>query len=376
MTAVPPEPPVTRRRRRGLRIALGVVVVLLLAALVASRINLGYYVLSPGNATSVAPLITVPPDRAHKVHGAILLTDVLLGPVTALSYLPDLWSSNNQLVPTNELVPTGIPSSQLVAQGYLQMAQAKDAAKAAALRRLGYNVAERNGGVVVEGVASGTPAFGVLGVGQVVTGVDGSGTPDQCSFVARLSAIPPGDSAQLEVRQDHFTSSGVLVTGRTATKTVRLAKRPAGTPGGGACPGYHPGGGYLGVVVATEEAFTFPFPIAINTANIGGPSAGLAMTLGLINTLSGGGLTDGKRIAATGTIDPAGDVGDVGGVAQKTVAVEQSGASVFFVPVQERAAAMSKATGGLHVYAVSSLAQVLSILAHMGGQVPAEPQLP
>ncbi len=376
MTAVPPEPPVTRRKRRGVRIALVMVVVLLLAALVASRITLDYYVLSPGSATSVAPLITVPPDRAHRVHGAVLLTDVLESPVTALSYLPDRWSSNNQLVPTDELVPSGIPTSQLVAQGYLQMAQAKDAAKAAALGRLGYTVDERNAGVVVEGVASGTPAYGVLAVAQVVTAVDGTATPNLCSFVSRISAIHPGSSAQLEVRQDHFTGSGVLVKGRTATKIVRLAERPAGTPGTNQCPGVHPGGGYLGVVVGTDQEFTFPFPIAIDTANIGGPSAGLAMTLGLINTLSNGRLTGGKRVAATGTIDPSGDVGDVGGVAQKTVAVERAGASVFFVPVQERAVAASKATAGLHVYAVSTLAQALSILDRLGGHVPAEPQSP
>ena len=48
--------------------------------------------------------------------------------------------------------------------------------------------------------------------------------------------------------------------------------------------------------------------------------------------LSGGHLTGGRTIAATGTIRPDGTVGDVGGVQQKTVAVERAGATVFFVP--------------------------------------------
>jgi Lon-like protease len=128
--------------------------------------------------------------------------------------------------------------------------------------------------------------------------------------------------------------------------------------------------GFLGISVQTQQDYTFPFPITIDTADIGGPSAGLAMTLGVLNTLSGGHLTGGRVVAATGTMSATGAVGDVGGVAQKTVAVERAGATVFFVPPEELSAARSKATASLHVYAVSSLAQVLSILRGLGGKVP------
>ena len=64
-------------------------------------------------------------------------------------------------------------------------------------------------------------------------------------------------------------------------------------------------------------------------------------------------------------------MGDVGGVAQKTIAVERAGATVFFVPPQELAAARSKATPQLHVYAVSTLHQALGILERLGGTVSA-----
>ena len=89
----------------------------------------------------------------------------------------------------------------------------------------------------------------------------------------------------------------------------------------------------IGIVeMGTQPEYDFPFPIKINSDEIGGPSAGLAWTLGIINTLSGGHLTGGLTIAASGTIRPDGSVGDVGGVEQKTVAVERAGATVFFVP--------------------------------------------
>ena len=93
------------------------------------------------------------------------------------------------------------------------------------------------------------------------------------------------------------------------------------------------------------------------------------MTLGLIDTLAGGHLTGGHTVAATGTIDPLGNVGDVGGVAQKTIAVERAGATVFFVPTPELAAARSKATSSLRVFAVNTLGQVLSDLEKLGGRV-------
>ncbi len=373
MTEAHPAPPASPRGRRLIRTLLAAVAVLVVAAAIASRVNVDYYALSPGDATSVAPLIKVPASRAHKVHGAVLLTDVFVQQLTALTYALDTFSGNDQIVPTVALTGGGVPASELTAQGYLEMAQAKAAAKTAALRRLGFKVQEHDAGTVVAAVGSGTPAIKALQVGQVITAVDGVSTPTLCAFVGQMANFGPGDTVRLSVEQNHFRSDGTPVRGAVRTKSVRLAARPAGDTGYSACPGVKPSRGFLGISVETQQDFGFPFPIAINTANIGGPSAGLAMTLGLINTLSGGHLTAGKVVAATGTMSPTGVVGDVGGVAQKTIAVENAGATVFFVPPQELAVARSKATASLHVYAVSSLAQALSILRQLGGEFPARP---
>ena len=370
MTEAQPQSRVSRRSRRLPRVAVIAVVLIVVALAAASRITLNYYVLSPGDAQSVGPLIKVPPDKAHRVHGSVLLTDVFLGPVTALSYVPDLLSGDDQVVPTNELVASGIPTSELTAQGYLEMVQAKAAAETAALRRLGYHVPEHDSGAVVEAVGSNTPAFGVLKVAQVITAVNGVSTPTLCAFVGQLATFDPGQRVTLSIDQNRFTPDGTLVQGSAVAKTLRLIKRPAGVPAYSGCAGVRSSRGFLGLSVQTQQDFTYPFPITINTADIGGPSAGLAMTLGLINTLSGGHVTGGRAIAATGTIDPLGNVGDVGGVAQKTIAVERSGATVFLVPPPELGIARSKATASLHVYAVSTLAQALSILKKLGGHVP------
>jgi len=370
MTEARSEPRPSRRRRRLPLVAAITFVVIVVALAIASRVSLNYYVLSPGDAPSVGPLIKVPADRAHRIFGSILLTDVFVSQVTALSYLPDLLSGNDQVVPADELESPGIPASELAAQGYLEMVQAKAAAKTAAFGRLGYHVPEQNAGAVIAAVGSNTPAYGALRVGQVLTAVDGVSTPTVCDAVSQLAKFGPGQQVTLSVEKNRFTADGTLVQGPTVTKSLRLSTRPADVSADSGCPSVKPARGFLGVSIQTQQDFTYPFPVTINTADIGGPSAGLAMTLGLINTLSGGHLTGGRIVAATGTIDPSGGVGDVGGVAQKTIAVEQAGATVFFVPPPELGAARSKATSSLHVYAVSTLAQALSILQKLGGHVP------
>jgi PDZ domain-containing protein len=350
-----------------------VVVVLAILVIVASRIQLGYYAFSPGNAQPVGPLVHVPPGRAHRAPGKILLTDVFVSQVTLLDLLPDWLSSDTQLVPSAEVLGPYTPPSQLTDQGYVEMAQSQQAAKAAAFRRLGYTVPERDVGVLVFSVQPGSPAAPVLSVGQIITAVDGHPTPSTCPFEAALRQFAPGDTAHLTVEQSVINSTGVVESGRTTQVAVRLGRpRGASTPSG--CPGVTgPPTVYLGVQIETQQDFTYPFPVSVNTAGIGGPSAGLAMTLGIIDKLSAGSLTDGRTVAATGTIDAEGDVGDVGGVAQKTVAVERAGATVFFVPPPEYKVARSAADASLHVYSVSSLDQVLAILRRLGGSVPPPP---
>ncbi len=80
----------------------------------------------------------------------------------------------------------------------------------------------------------------------------------------------------------------------------------------------------IGIEVFTQPGWDYPFKVSVNLNNIGGPSAGLAFTLGIIDSLTGGNLTGGRTISATGTICANGSVGQVGGVPQKTVAVENA----------------------------------------------------
>jgi PDZ domain-containing protein len=117
--------------------------------------------------------------------------------------------------------------------------------------------------------------------------------------------------------------------------------------------------------------------VTLKLADVGGPSAGLLFTLGIIDKLdgngSGGDLTGGRNIAGTGTIDDDGTVGAVGGVALKTQAARRDGATAFLVPKAECSDAKSELPKGLRLIPVTTLKGAVNSLGALEsgkGSVP------
>ncbi len=360
-STLPAPLPRPRPRRRWVVVTVVTLAVVLVAVGVASFVTLPYYALVPGQAQSVAPLITVPANRGHILHGQVLLTDVGVANVKAIDWIPDMFDHNTALVHKGDLTG-GVPSSQFDAEGVVDMAESQITAGAVALRQLGYSVPERDVGATVYALDPQGPAAHVLHVGDVVTAIDGVATPDPATLVRVLDRHLPGQQVAVTfvTVQDLSARHTVSVTlGSHVVQTHRLPLIGIGDPGT-LVPG-----------MGTQPSYAMPFPVSVSADNIGGPSAGLAFTLGIIDSLVGGDLTGGKSVAASGTIRPDGTVGAVGGIAQKTVAVHRAGASVFFVPQANAAEARSHAPAGLTVVGVTSLRQVLAYLRRIGGHLGA-----
>ena len=128
----------------------------------------------------------------------------------------------------------------------------------------------------------------------------------------------PGDTVTLSLEDP---------TGQTRDATVTLADHPD-----------KPGTGFLGVGADDRLSYpSLPFEVSIDSQRIGGPSAGLAFTLGVLDELTPGDLTGGKDIAATGTISADGTVGPIGGIEQKVTTVAPGAHPVLPRPRRGRA---------------------------------------
>ncbi|MGW1197041.1 YlbL family protein [Streptomyces sp. NPDC002536] len=116
--------------------------------------------------------------------------------------------------------------------------------------------------------------------------------------------------------------------------------------------------------------------VELRLADVGGPSAGLLFALGVVDKLNGNGnggdLTGGRTIAGTGTIDPDGSVGAVGGVSLKTQAAKRDGATVFLVPKAECTDAQAELPKGMQLIPVTELKDAVASLKALasGGTVP------
>ena len=137
-----------------------------------------------------------------------------------------------------------------------------------------------------------------------------------------------------------------------------------------------PAKGFLGVSTFTRDlSFQFPVQVTIDSGRVGGPSAGLAFTLGVLDVMTPDSITGGLKIATTGTMSLDGSVGPVGGVHQKVVAAKREGVQLMLVPSSELDEAR-KYADGLRIEPVDTLDQALAVLATVGGGdkvLPAEP---
>lgn len=332
------------RRARWLG-AAGAVLLCYLA--VVALVPVPYVVLSPGPTFNTigevdgVPLIAITGHTTYPTSGHLQMTTVSErgGPFGALyvSRALQYWRDPAvRVLPTEALYPEGESTAEVEQQNQADFVDSQGVAVAAALRHLDIPVEEK---AVVSSVADGTPADGELQPGDVIVSVDGTtvARPEQVGPLVREHA--PGDVVTLVVTRD----------GKRATVHVTATESPT-----------QPGQAYLGISVG--GTYVPPFDIEFSLDQVGGPSAGLMFSLGIVDKLTPGQLTGGAFVAGTGTIDPDGAVGPIGGIAQKLVGARDAGATLFLAPVSNCDEVSGHVPDGLTVAAVSTMDDALAAL--------------
>ncbi len=345
------------RRPGKLSTAFGVLFVLLMASVIAaSTIDVPYYAVSPGSARQTNDLVEVPQDRRFPPKGELLFVTVGVGRLKALSWLLASRDDDIEIVPERAILGS-TPEDEYREQVTQEMVDAKENAVVVALGRLCEPVNETGTGARVEQVVEGSPAAAAgLTQDDTVTAVDGRPVTTAEQALGALRAKPPGASLGLTV-----VGPAERATPRAATAT--LGRRPD-----------DPARSFLGVTLRTrQQDFSLPFDVAIDTGKVGGPSAGLEFALSIVDQLTPGELTGGRKVAVTGTIELDGTVGPVGGVPQKTVTVGRAGAKLFLVPKGQVAEAQAQAGRDVEIVGVGTLEEAIQALATRGGDISGIP---
>jgi PDZ domain-containing protein len=350
-------PPSPRRRRWWLPLMI-VAAVVALTIIGASLITVNYFAVAPGDAQPTEPRVQISGPRVYDSNGRVLFVTVGVPRLTALTYVMGELQDNTEVVPARQIL--GDQTETENRQENLRlMTYSKDFASYVALSRLGFPVTVKDGGVVVDNLClaqaqDGTcttqsPAASVLQKNDIITAVDSTPVNVIPDLSTALAGKKVGDTVTLAVTRNK----------QQLTEQTTLFDGGNGRPIIGFVPNQSP---------PDTTKFVFPFEVNIDSGSVGGPSAGLAFTLALLDQLTPGDLTGGVKVAATGTISPSGDVGDIGGLPQKTVAVMRTGAKVFLVPADQVADAQKAARGSdLKVVGVRTLDDALQALASLGG---------
>jgi Lon-like protease len=331
-----------------------------------------YMLITPGGTYDIGSRVRVPDDQRQQM-GHMAFTAVYELDATWLDVLRALardalessgldgvrdWlrDAPAEIVPAVDIRPPGTSQQQVNETNKRLIDESKPIAAVVGLRAAGYDVAVTGQGAEVQSVLQGLPAEGVLRAGDIIVAVDGEPTPTTADLQNAIRRHAVGDQLQLSIRRDGQQQDVAVGTRESPTDRGRPL---------------------IGVTISTYLFdVRLPFPVDVESDNVGGPSAGFMFALGILDAVTEGDLTRGYYVAGTGTINPDGTVGAVGGAAEKAVAAEEDGAAIFLVP-RDNAADAQRWVRTLRVVPVARLEDAVGFLCGLEPSTnAASPELP
>lgn len=300
----------------------------------AVTVPLPLVVLGPVPAQSVSSVIEVS-EADDDVSGELLFTAVTVEPATTVGTVTAWWDRHRDVDLQGQVIPEGVDRGEYLRQQQEVFAESLQVAAAVGLRAAGREVTIEGSGARIVAVLPGAPAEQELRQDDVVVSAGGEPVRLASELVAVVGRHDAGDTLELTIRRDD----------RRLERTIIIGTLPELDQAG------------LGVLVETvDRRIQLPVQVRVEQGtNIGGPSAGLMMALTVYDRTDPADLTGGRAVAGTGTVDTSGNVGPVGGIAQKVRGAELAGAEVFLVPAAEAGAARAAAPDDLRVIGVETL---------------------
>lgn len=258
-----------------------------------------------------APIITIKDTPTHPTSGRLDLTTVSVSRVDARVSLPEAvlsyWLPGRDALPRASVYREGTSAEESEQEQTLSMETAQHDAIVAALRAADRPVRPMP---VVSSVVVDGPAHDRLQPGDLIMSVDGKPVSEVDQAGALIKQHRVGYRVPFEVIRDHRKVKVVVQTVESRTE---------------------PGVPIVGITIGLGYSYDPRIEFDLGD-RIGGPSAGLVFALAIYDKLTPGELLAGRHLAGTGTIDPDGNVGAIGGLQEKITAADNAGATVFLVP--------------------------------------------
>lgn len=322
----------------GRLLALGLV--LLVVVLGSYVVPSDEYIFLPDPAHPVSPLVTVPGGHDPS-KGGIYFVDVVVRKASLLEKLLGGLHEGADLYPARAVNPPGVDDSQRRRIDLQDMQNSQLVAAAVALRAAGRKVVIRSTGAKVDAVEAGEPAVGKLEPDDVITAIDGKQVKSPADVFAAMKDRKIGSTVAFSIRRGK----------KSLVERIRTVASKTG-----------PRRAIVGILLAPQLDIHLPLKIRIDAGGVGGPSAGLAFALEVLEQL-GRNVVREHKVAATGEIFADGSVGPIGGIKQKTIGARRAHVDAFLVPAGDNAQEARKYARGLRIIPVETFPQALRALA-------------
>jgi len=333
----------------------------LIGIVVAASVQVRFWEVAPGSAEPVANRLEFTKEAlAHVTRypstNSVLFVTAFGGQLSALETFVGSIDADVDVQSFEERFGKSTPGTQQQL-GFQSMTTAKQIAEYVAFTKLGLDASFELGSVVVEEVVCldipvTLSACKQLLPGDTLTVFEGKAIPTLAELAPLMEGYEPGDIVTIGVIPHMATEP--------EDRRVQLIESPD-----------EPGRTIIGFIPADTRTVVLPFEVSIDTDRIGGPSAGLAFTLALLDELTPGDLFGGVKVAATGTMNEDETVGAIGALPQKAVAVKAAGAKLFIVPKsqspEELAAVRAVLGSAVKLVTVENLDEALALLESLGG---------
>jgi PDZ domain-containing protein len=291
------------------KISWGLFIVLVFLLIGGMFYSLPYYISKPGMAKELAPIITV--ENGYKEKGNFMLTTVRMGRANIYTYVEAKLTKYDELYPLDTILGKEETEEEYNAEQLYLMAGSKLNAIEVAYRKANLPVDYKYKGIYVVHVVPGMPAEGKLQAGDRIFKIDGKEFASSEKFIEYVGEKKAGDQVSLTYSRNKKT--------KTVTIPVQPFKKEPSKVG-------------IGISLVDDKEIMVDPKVTVQTDEIGGPSAGFMFSLEIYNQLTKEDITKGYQIAGTGTIDPKGIVGPIGGIEQKIIAADKAGAEIFLAP--------------------------------------------